>query len=335
MIDLETLLKEGEVGLEKMRESSQQEGLTLDFKTAVDERNRAIFSNGKITKVGRQILARTISAFANSAGGIIICGVDCRRNEDGIDCVSKLTPIEGIESVVTSLNHEVGNLIQPSISGLEIAHILSATKEGYGYLLISVPRSERRPHRSEAPKQKQYFKRSGSSSFEMEHYDIEEAFRRVDSPDLAITVDYSTRGSRGIGDGNREHDFIMTVAVENLGSASAKHLSFSYPVKNSFDLRPNSRHGSPPPGTREVDGWYYIPNATSLVIHPSEKVPIIMLHFSMLKSRLGEIELVGAADSKAEIEVPYKIGAENMRIKVGTITIDADPLFRIVSELTQ
>ena len=58
-------------------ELKQEEHLHLDFKTL---RNAELTSGDD-----RRNIARSISGFANSSGGIIIWGIDARKNSDGID----------------------------------------------------------------------------------------------------------------------------------------------------------------------------------------------------------------------------------------------------------
>lgn len=66
----------------------EQEGLHLDFKTAA-------------AGLDRKVLARTMSGFGNADGGVIVWGIDARRQPDGIDCASALEPIVSIEAFLT------------------------------------------------------------------------------------------------------------------------------------------------------------------------------------------------------------------------------------------
>jgi hypothetical protein len=74
----------------------------------------------------------------------------------------------------------------PRHDGIRLAAVRSEQQSGAGYLLVYVERSERRPHRCEATGEGRYFKRAGDNTFPMEHYDIEDAFRRASLPDLAM-----------------------------------------------------------------------------------------------------------------------------------------------------
>jgi hypothetical protein len=57
----------------------QTEHLQLDFKTV----NSAL-----LNRDDRMSLACALSGFANSSGGLIVWGVDARKNGDGVDCAT-------------------------------------------------------------------------------------------------------------------------------------------------------------------------------------------------------------------------------------------------------
>ena len=71
--------------LERYRDERQEENLHLDFKT--------LSGPGLSASDDRHNFAKALSGFANSDGGIVVWGVDARKNADGIDCVTELKPV--------------------------------------------------------------------------------------------------------------------------------------------------------------------------------------------------------------------------------------------------
>lgn len=97
-------------------------------------------------------------------------GIGCRKNSDGADGATALEP--NPEPVALSVvSSAVGDLMQPKNDGIRVAGLASNADQNAGFIVIDVPRSERRPHRSD---QKLYYKRAGSSSYAMEHVGIED-----------------------------------------------------------------------------------------------------------------------------------------------------------------
>ena len=107
----------------------------------------------------------------------------------------------------------------PRHDGIRIATI--STDDGAGYLLIQVERSERRPHRCEAG-EKQYYKRSGDSSFAMEHYDIEDSFRRLAVSKLRAIVDVKAGSLLAFNDGKFK-SLEIRIRLENKSLVSARY----------------------------------------------------------------------------------------------------------------
>ena len=134
------------------------ESLTLDYK--------ASDSLAKDSK-HRDELCKDVSAFANSAGGQIVYGIEEKNHKPTkIDAGSEL-PREWIEQVINSN-------VQQRIEDLVISPIpVGNARHAY---VITVPQaSARAPH--QAP-DKKYYKRQNFQSVPMEDYEVRDAPRR-------------------------------------------------------------------------------------------------------------------------------------------------------------
>ncbi|WP_192251522.1 AlbA family DNA-binding domain-containing protein [Mesorhizobium caraganae] len=316
-MDFDELVARGEALLAEAIKAEMQEGLTLDFKSPGVGQQAPVFNaQGKLTKEGRAALAKALSAFSNSAGGVLMFGVDCRKNSEGVDCANALEPIPDWKAALSAVNSAVGDLLQPKHNGIRVAGFPSSTDQNSGYLVIEVPRSDRRPHRSEASDQKQYFKRSGSSSYVMEHVDIEDAFRRVSVPDLELKTKWRRHSYAGA-----QAQFQLEFWLENVGEATAFFPAIQLHVQRSFDAGfPNHMLGV----HREqvADGQMSYGNS-EFVIHPGQTriIEKLEMHFVFDNTR-QIVEVVGGQNVEhASFSVSYSIFAKDMRKKTGVFVI--------------
>lgn len=165
MLKLET-----KADLQSLVSDEIRESLTLDYKASP--------ALGKDSKQ-RDELCKDVSAFANSAGGQIVYGIEEKDHKPvKIDAGSDL-PKEWIEQVVDSN-------VQQRIEGLIITPIEMGIGR-YAYVL-SIPQAlARAPH--QAP-DKKYYKRQNFQSVPMEDYEIRDALRRATTPDLFVTLSF-------------------------------------------------------------------------------------------------------------------------------------------------
>jgi predicted HTH transcriptional regulator len=149
-----------------------QESLTLDYKKS----DALAKTEGK-----KNELSKDVSAFANSAGGVILYGVEEDKHypiqiDVGFDPndISK----EWIEQVINSTIH-------PKIDGLRINQIaLNQSSPGRVIYAVSIPAAtSRAPHQAN---DKRYYKRYNFQSVSMEDYEIRDIYRRSTIPDLWI-----------------------------------------------------------------------------------------------------------------------------------------------------
>ena len=281
----------------------KQETLQVEFKA--NDHREPIFQDGALTKAGRKLLAKEASAFANSAGGVIVFGVDCRA-VDGIDQAERLTPIANVDRAETTVRDAAAELLQPRHDAIRVASIRSATDENAGYVVVDVPRSERRPHRSEATDQKQYFKRAGSRSYPMEHYDIEDAFRRSSSPLVILKVQLQRSTSM-----YEEADYYLQLALKNIGEISAKSLTLQMwdmvgPAYGIDHYHPDKNHVS------SFEGRTHIGAPSDFVLHPGETRKFHQFSFKLIKQG-GVVRIGNTPLTDTFVRFKFSIGAENMR----------------------
>jgi hypothetical protein len=90
----------------------QKEHLHLEFKTIADP---------KLNRDDRKHLAIAISGFANSDGGILVWGVDARKNpdRDDADCACGKKEIQSLSLFVSKLNEFTGEAVNPVAEGVQ------------------------------------------------------------------------------------------------------------------------------------------------------------------------------------------------------------------------
>ena len=165
--------------LDEFIRQKQEEHLHLDFKT-VSNANM----NGADDKKN---LAKALSGFANSSGGLIVWGVDARRNTRGTDCATGFKEISPIQRFLSRLNTLTGESVSPLVDGIIHKPIIIDGEKGCAVTLV--PESQSGPHIAKLNGDR-YYKRSGDSFYRMEHFDLEDMFGRRQKPMLGIYMDH-------------------------------------------------------------------------------------------------------------------------------------------------
>ena len=135
--------------------------------------------------------ARALSGFANSAGGVLVWGMD---EQQGI--ATELKPFPDFKVFEADCNDMAGQWVIPTLDGFRVKSIESADEPGKGFVIMLAPQSDRAPHINQ--RTHRYYQRSGASFVRMEHFQIEDMFGRRPRPvlDCFLNVEIQNEGSR-------------------------------------------------------------------------------------------------------------------------------------------
>lgn len=278
----------------------KEENLHLDFKLLVGgpELDR---------RDDRRNLAKALSGFANASGGVIIWGVNARKNEEGIDCAVELQEIPGLPLLLSRLNALTGEAVDPLVDGIQ--HRVIEAREHTGFAATLVPESDRGPHMAKLGEDR-YFKRSGDSFYKMEHFDIADMFGRRRRPRLEMTYRVRAGGTE------------IVVGLRNVGRASARapYLAVSTAIpfhRNIFGLDGNRHEGMTFLAAEQPHRppWRYGASA-DFVIHPGVTHEVASLTKENNKTPVPDTGVV----------IEFAIACEGIELTEGTLVLQSNEL---------
>jgi hypothetical protein len=286
--------------IERFVAAGQKEDLHLEFKTV---------KNANLTHADdKRNLARALSGFANSSGGILIWGIEARKNTDGVDCAIAKSEIEPLPLFISRLNELTGDAVSPIVEG--VMHRSIPVTKTKGYAITLVPESISGPHMAKLGEDR-YYKRSGGSFYRMEHFDLEDMFGRRKKPVLIL----SARVVRSQDD----IAIVLGIRNEGRGSARAPYLAFTVPEPfqvSLFGIDGNRGEGLPRLASSGRDAMRRYGANAAFVIHPGtvHEVARLDLGFGRSKTRLPSGCIV----------IDYEITAEGLRITRSSTQIDLE-----------
>ncbi len=181
--------------------------------------------------------------------------------------------------------------------------------------MIDVPRSERRPHRAEASGLKQYFKRSGSSSYEMEHFDIEDAFRRKAAPDLDVEL-FLRQAMQSGYDVTLNFEFHLKNISENIAEIPFLKLLSNKSMPLQAGEKFTGASGIEGVRLERHRGFTKAYANNDFIIYPSDSRKFLTMRLELIGVSDGKIEKIqGANGSFFNFDFELEVGARNMRMK--------------------
>ena len=156
-------------------EDRATEELFLDFKLSKVDKKAT-----RLSDIDRGNLAKAISGFGNSEGGVIVWGIDCRNDSDGADVAQYKKPIENPKRYRGWIEGAITALTLPAHNSVEVFDIEES--EGFGYVVVLIPKSIFPPH--QVVKELKYYMRSGSNFSAVPHGVLAGLFGKRPSPEI-------------------------------------------------------------------------------------------------------------------------------------------------------
>jgi hypothetical protein len=158
--------------LQNFIRSEIEESLTLEYKSA-EALDRHETRKKEITK--------DVSAFANSAGGILIYGIREFDQENKRHLPERITPIDRRE-YPREWVEQIIQAIRPRIDGIVIHSVSLSSGEMHAAYVIEIPQSNTAHQASDH----RYYKRFNFQAVPMEDYEIRDVIFREQTPNIAL-----------------------------------------------------------------------------------------------------------------------------------------------------
>jgi len=168
--------------VEEWKRSNKAEGLYFDLKSRAE--------NGKFSEEDKKTLSKSISGFANTAGGVIAIGFRTQKR-DGVEHIIDIIPIPNAAKFKADLEACLRTITDPPVSGIDVKVVDADGHAGAGIVLVSIPPSSASPHRAlwGAPGEKDhYYMRLGSSMERIPHRQLSAMFGQYPPPKLQVIL---------------------------------------------------------------------------------------------------------------------------------------------------
>lgn len=255
-------------------------------------------------------LAKAVSGFANSGGGVLIWGLE--------DETLRAIPIHQVERFVSTLMTTAPMVTDPAVRNIDAFAIPANQSDGSGYAVLYVPESDLPPHQIIIDKKElkhRYYIRTGSNFQPASHVQIEDMFGRRPRPALRLDVDL--RRDHVGGDRVRVMA-ILGIANNGRGPARAPYLAFR--VAPPFDLYPYGIDGNGGTGLVRLP----VSRGKNEFRFGSSSEPIIHSDVIWEVAAVSvEIHRFSVHSWAQPLEIQYTLAAEGVATIADTITVTA------------
>jgi len=289
----------------------------IDFK---EKHNR---SHASLEDDDQKNLAKAISGFANSGGGILVWGI-----QDKTLSPKPITDIQLFVSSVLELASQVTDPVVENIDGDWIQSDASAGKDGFGLILI--PESLLPPHRvllNSRDIKNHYYIRTGGSFVVASHTQLEDMFGRRPKPKLGLHTKIFQYGSWFSGMSNVH----VVLGIENKGRGTAKAPFLSVKVHHPYRIYEYGLDGNGNFGLAKVRSSRgsqekKYGSSADVVIHSGvvHEVTVVDVPVADINKSGSEVQ---------DLVVEYKIAAEGTGLIEGRKVVRKGKLLDIAKQL--
>ncbi len=178
-----------------------------------------------LDKAKKVHLARALSGFSNTEGGIIIWGVSTTKHEHStLDILSQIEEIGNCDNFSKQIESSIPTLTIPSITNSLTKVIKKSKKDSRGIIITYIPKSLGDPVQSN--KEEYFYFRNGDEFTKLPYEMLKRLFASTESPDLHIVFDSRLVNVKGNG------VWEIPIILKNNSSAIAEYVEVLVEIKN-------------------------------------------------------------------------------------------------------
>jgi len=202
--------------LQDLIDNGEAEGLHLECKAP---------GAPKLTQALKAQLAKAVSGFSNTDGGVIIWGISTTPHaHSGHDILTQLEPIGRCQYFSQRVEKAIPSLATPAVAGTKVKSIKEQPKDTKGIVLAYIPRFDGDPVQSN--EDHLFYFRCGDA-FQIAPYSmIKRLFAASESPDIYPLIPDALVALQ------EDEFWDIPVAIENRSSAIGEHILVSVRVVN-------------------------------------------------------------------------------------------------------
>ena len=247
----------------------EAERLHFDFKEKRDRRVSTLHDDDRLN------IAKAVSGFANSAGGVLIWGI--------ADKTLKPKPISDVQNFLSRILETATSVCDPLVLNIDGEWISSDDDADEGYAFLYIPESDLPPHRVISKLKaikNHYYQRSCDSFRVATHTQLEDMFGRRPHPNLVLITKplLETLNSR-------DNRLLISIELFNRGRGIAKSPYIELTINSAYkvdhhDL--NRRHNRGFLSLRQtypslIEGQLGFGGANDTVIHSGLSLGVIRI----------------------------------------------------------
>ncbi len=203
--------------IEKMIEDGDAEDLYLECKSPRDSH---------LGRGEKDHLARALSGFSNTSGGVLIYGVSTTNHDHGgIDVMTQIQPLGAIRKFEQQLTSAVPTLTTPPVLNVQTKVLRHRPHDTRGVVVAYIPKTMGDP--VQVVKDSKFYFRSGDDFTVAPYEMVKRLFSATESPDLhpVFLSDHIKL--------EMDESFTVPIIVENRSSATAQHVVVFVEIENA------------------------------------------------------------------------------------------------------
>lgn len=217
--------KYDEASILEIISNNLEESINLEFKSS-----GALSKNEK----HKNEISKDISSFANSAGGVLVYGIEEEDHK-----ASRLSYIDGNTITKEWLEQVIQTRIQRKILNIRIDPIRVEGKIDQSVYVVIIPESHNAPHMAH---DNRYYKRFNFESVRMEEYEVRQLYSRQSKTELKIGDILISRKGNSKSQGRLQYqDFGLIFQIRNIGNAIENQYKLEVGVPESAYIKTDEK----------------------------------------------------------------------------------------------